>query len=177
MAAYKLELYAFWYKEKTVRPTSYKMPFKHNSKWRNTLDINYWTEPRTREGRYLQTETDKLFWSSMDDPNHPNVFVTLGLCKMVHFQSLTQEGEQIHNLFSATYWDEQGQHLTLLNQPEQDLDVNHDNLLPCATTSLQRIHQYSLEAVTHWYSTTSLTVPTPPNSNASTILDEDDDES
>jgi hypothetical protein len=115
MAAYKLELYAFWNMEGTVRPTSYKMPFKPNSKWRNTLDIDYWTEPRTRVGCSLQTETDKLFWSSMDDPNHPNVFVTLGQFKMVQSRALTQKGEQVHNLFSATYWDEQGQHLTFFN--------------------------------------------------------------
>jgi hypothetical protein len=149
MAAYKLELYAFWNKEGTVRPTSYDMPFKHNSKWRNILDIDYWTEPRTRAGQSLQMETNKLFWSSMDDRHHPNVFVTLSLCKMVQFRALTQEGDQIHNLFSATYMDEYGQHLTSFNQPEQDLDVNHDNLRRCATASLQQIHQYSLEAVTY----------------------------
>jgi hypothetical protein len=128
MADYKLELNAFWNKEGIVRPTSYKMQFKHNSKWRNTSDIDNWTDSRSQPGQALQTETDKLFESSSEDPYHPNVFVTLGLCKMVHFRSMTQEEEQVHKLFSANYWDEQGHHLTSLNRSEQDLDVNHDNL-------------------------------------------------
>jgi hypothetical protein len=173
MADYKLELYAFWNKEGTVRPTSYKMPFKHNSKWRNALDIDYWTDARSQPGQALQTETDKLFESSSEDPYHPNVFVTLGLCKMVPFRTLTQEGEQVHKLFSATYWDEQGHYFTSLNRSEQDLDVSHDNLCQCAAISLQRIHQYSLEAVTSWYSITPA-VPGPQDSNASTIMDEED---
>jgi hypothetical protein len=103
MAAYKLELYASWNKDGTVRPTGYKMPFKHNSKWRNTLDIDYWTEPRTQAGRNLQTETNNIFWSAVDYPNHPNVFVTLGLWKLIQSRALTQAGKQVHNLFSATY--------------------------------------------------------------------------
>jgi hypothetical protein len=174
MAAYKHDLHAFWNKEGMVRPTSYKMPFKHNSSWRNALDIDYWTDARSLSGQALQTETDKLFGSAYEDSVHPNAFVTLGLCKMLQFRALTQEGEQIHKLFSATYWDEQGHYLTFLNQSEQDLGVNHDNLRQCAAVSLQRIHQYSLEAVTSWYTITQA-MPGLQDSNASTILDEEDD--
>jgi hypothetical protein len=150
---------------------------EHNSKWTNTLDIDYWTEPRTQAGRNLQTETDNLFWSAVDYPNHPNLFVTLGLCKLIQSRALTQAGKQVHNLFSATYWDEQGRHLTAFNQPEHDLDLNHDNLHRCATASLQRIHHYSLEAVTYLYSTTSTATPVPPTPDASTIMDDDKDNS
>jgi hypothetical protein len=173
MADYKLDLHALWNKEGKVRPTSYKMPFKHNSTWRNTLDIEYWTDARSRPGQALQTETDNLFRSFSEDSVHPNVIVTLGLCKMLPFRALTQEGEHVHKLFSATYWDEQGDYLTLLNRSEQDLEVNHDNLRQCAAVFLQRIHQYSLEAVTSWYSITQA-MPGLPDSNASTIVDEED---
>jgi hypothetical protein len=159
--------------EGKVRPISYKMPFKHNITRRNSLDIDYWTEARSRPGQALQTETDNLIGSSSEDPVHPNVSVTLGLCKMLPFRALTQEGEQVHKLFSATYWDEQGDYLTLLNRSEQDLEVNHDNLRQCAAVFLQRIHQYSLEAVTSWYSITQA-MPGLPDSNASTIVDEED---
>jgi hypothetical protein len=174
MAAYKHDLHAFWNKEGTVRPTSYKMPFKHKRSWRNALDIDYWTDARSRSGQALQTETDKLFTSAYEDAVHPDVFVTLGLCKMLLFRALTQEGEQIYKLFSATYWDELGHYLTSLNQSEQDLEVNHDNLRQCAAVSLQRIHHYCLEAVNSSYTITQA-MPGLPDSYAPTILDEEDD--
>jgi hypothetical protein len=178
MAAYKHDLHIFWNKEGKVRPTSYKMPFKHNSTWRDTLDIDYWTDARSRSGQAFQTETDNLFGEASEDPVHPNVFVTLGLCKKLQFRALTQEGEQIHKLLSTTYWDEQGHYLTSLNQPALDcLEVNHDNLRQCVAVSLQRIHHYCLEAVTSWYTITQA-MPAMlgvPDSNASTVLDEEDD--
>jgi hypothetical protein len=177
MAAYKHDLHAFWNKEGTVRPTSYKTPFKHNNSWRNAFDIDYWTDARSRSGHALQTETDKLFTSAYEDAVHPDVFVTLGLCKMLQFRALTQDGDKIHKLFSATYWDEQGHYLTSLNQSAPDgLEWNHDHLRQCAAVSLQRIHHYCLEAVTSWYTITHAmpAMPGVPDSNASTVLDEED---
>ncbi len=64
MAPDKHDLQAFWNKEGTVRPTSYRMPFKHNNSWRNALDIDYWTDARSQSGQAVQTETDKLFTSA-----------------------------------------------------------------------------------------------------------------
>ncbi len=178
MAAYKHDVHAFWNKEGTVRPTRYKMPSKHNNSWRNALDIDYWTDARSLSGQALQTKTDNLFTSAYEDAVHPDVFVTLGFCKMLQCRALTQDGDKIHKLFSTTYWDEQGHYLTSLNQSAPDgQEWNHDHLRQCAAVSLQRIHHYCLEAVTSWYTITHAmpAMPRAPDSNASTVLGEEDD--
>jgi hypothetical protein len=90
-AAHRLALYSFKNENGTVRPTSYKLPYKDDKHWRRRLDIDYWMEPRTQEGRDFQKKTDNLFYKDVDLPKHPNTYVTLSICKMIQARLLTDK--------------------------------------------------------------------------------------
>jgi hypothetical protein len=56
------KLYAFFNSKGTVRPTSYKLPYKDDRKWRKRLDIYELIIFRTDDGAKLANAVDALFY-------------------------------------------------------------------------------------------------------------------
>jgi hypothetical protein len=143
-------LYAFWNSKGRVRPTIYKLPYKDDRKWRKILDINEWITYRTDEGVNLANAVDALFAKNVERPRHPNVHVTLGVCKLRQALILTDNGRRVHTLFASSYWDEQGQIISCyLGDETSDTEIKAA-LHYFANISLNRLHRYSKNTSNYW---------------------------
>jgi hypothetical protein len=143
-------LYAFWNSKGTVRPTRYKLPYKDDRKWRKSLDINEWITCRTDEGVNLANAVDALFTKNVERPRHPNIYVTLGVCKLRQALILTDNGRRVDTLFASSYWDEQGQLMSCyLGDETNDTEIKAA-LHYFANISLNRLHCYSKNTSNYW---------------------------
>jgi hypothetical protein len=142
-------LNALWNSKGTVRPTSYKLPYKDDRKWRKSLDLNEWITCRTDEGVNLANAMDALFTKNIERPKYPNIYGTLWVCKLRQALILTDNGRRVRTLFASSYWDEQGRLMSCYLGDETNDTETMAALHYFANISLNRLHRYSKKTLNY----------------------------
>jgi hypothetical protein len=118
--------------------------------WRKRLDIRDWLTAKTQAGLDLQLAVDALFTKNVEHPNHPHVYVTLGVNKIRQALLLTDHGRRVHTLFASTYWDEQGYHMDrFLGDETNDTEIKA-TLNYYAVLLLNHLNSYAKEVLNYW---------------------------
>jgi hypothetical protein len=140
--------------------------------WRKRLDIHDWLTANTQAGLDLQQAVDAHFTKNIEHPKHPNVYVTLGGCKLRQALLLTYHGRRVHILFASMYWDEHGYLMDgFLGDETNDTKIKA-TLHYYAVLSLNHIQSYAKDVVNFWDFTPRLSpsILTPGGSSAPPTL-------